>query len=65
MTPLATHLVLTKESALLKDIKVLKELCEMAKNLPASRYYTLLGVIALFGTGFLLKGIALLVGSLQ
>lgn len=58
MTPLATHLVLTKESALLKDIKVLKELCETISNLSQGRYYSLLSVLAMFGLGKLLQGIA-------
>jgi hypothetical protein len=56
---------LTKESALLKDIKILKELCEMLSSLPKSRYYTMAAIGAIFAIGYLLRSIAVLVPVFQ
>jgi hypothetical protein len=50
---------------LLKDIKILKELCEMLSSLPKSRYYTMAAIGAIFAIGYLLRSIAVLVPVFQ
>lgn len=65
VTLLATHLVLTKESALADYSKTLKEVRQMADKLPAARFYALVAVIALFGLAPVLFGLAKLVEALQ
>jgi hypothetical protein len=50
---------------LLKDIKVLKELCEMTVKLTTGRFIAIWTLLFLFGAGFLIGGIAKLVAALQ
>lgn len=65
VTPLATHLALTKESALADYSKTLKEVRQMADKLPAARFYALLAVLALFGLAPVLFGLAKLLEALR
>lgn len=65
VTLLATHLVLTKESALADYSKTLKEVRQMADKLPATRFYALVAVLALFGLAPVLFGLAKLLEALR